>query len=161
MKLYELTGHYNKLQELLEDSELDAQALQDTIEGIEGEIEDKADNMARLIKNLEYNAEALKAEKNKLAQKQQAMENKIANLKAYLQLQMAAMGTEKIKGTIFTVSIQNNPPSLLVADDAEIPMKYWKQIDPVVDREALLKDVKAGAFFKGVHIQQTKGLRIR
>ena len=161
MKLYELTDQYNQLQSMIEDGEVDAATLQDTLLGIECDIEDKADNISKMVKNLEAEAEALKTEKTRLAQKQQSMENKVANIKNYLHVQMAAMGKDKIKGSIFTVSIEKNNPSLIISDDAEIPMQYWKQIEPVVDREALLKDVKAGAFYKGVQIQQTKGIRIR
>jgi chromosome segregation ATPase len=161
MKLYELVGQYNELQAMIEDGEIDEQALADTLESIEGEIEVKADNIARLVKNLEAEEEAFKTEQDRLARKKQSISNKITSIKGYLFQQMTAIGKDKIKGTIFTVALQNNPPSLLVAEDAEIPMKYWKQIEPVVDKRLLLEDIKAGEQIEGVSLQQTKGLRIR
>ncbi len=161
MKLYELTDQYNQLQSMIEDGEVDEQTLQDTLSGIEGEIEDKADNMARMVKNLEANEEALKNEQGRLAHKRLALDNKIANIKNYLQMQMAAMGKEKIKGTIFTVSIQNNPSCLDIEKDDAIPMKYWQEHEPTIDKIALLADMKNGLEVEGVTIKQTKGIRIR
>ena len=49
--LYELTGQYMDLMEMAE--EADPDVLRDTLEGIEGEIEDKADNYAKVIRTLE------------------------------------------------------------------------------------------------------------
>lgn len=49
--LYEITGDYLRLLEMLEEEEsIDPQAFNDTLEGIEGEFEIKADNYARIIK---------------------------------------------------------------------------------------------------------------
>ena len=42
MKLYELTEQFLALQELVYDPEVDEQTFQDTMEGLWGEIEDKA-----------------------------------------------------------------------------------------------------------------------
>ena len=62
MKLYELTDQYDEVINLLYDGETDEQTILDTLESIEGEIEDKADNYARIIKNLSAEAEMVKAE---------------------------------------------------------------------------------------------------
>lgn len=54
--LYELTADFQNLLMLAEDPDTDPQAFADTLEGIEGELEDKADNYARVIRNLEADA---------------------------------------------------------------------------------------------------------
>ena len=51
--LYELTNDYLTLLDMAEDPDIDEQALIDTMEGIEGEIEIKADGYARVMKQLE------------------------------------------------------------------------------------------------------------
>ena len=49
--LYEITGDYLRLLEMLEEEEaIDSKTFADTLEGIEGELEDKADGYARVIK---------------------------------------------------------------------------------------------------------------
>lgn len=51
--LYEIAGDYLRLLEMLEEEEsIDPQAFANTLEGIEGEFEIKADNYARIIKEL-------------------------------------------------------------------------------------------------------------
>ena len=51
--LYEITGDYLRLLEMLEEEEnIDPQAFADTLDGIDGEFEIKADNYARIIKEL-------------------------------------------------------------------------------------------------------------
>ena len=51
--LYEITGDYLRLLEMLEEEEnIDLQAFADTLEGIEGEFEMKADGYARVLKEL-------------------------------------------------------------------------------------------------------------
>ena len=62
MNLYELTGQYLELQNLLESGEYDEQLINDTMEAVEGEIEIKADNYARIIRNFEARIDSFKAE---------------------------------------------------------------------------------------------------
>ena len=42
--IYELTGEYLELMDMLEDEEVDEQTIIDTLEALDGEIENKADN---------------------------------------------------------------------------------------------------------------------
>ena len=55
MKLYELTEQFLALQELAYDPEVDEQTFQDTMEGLWGEIEDKADGYALFSFNIQKN----------------------------------------------------------------------------------------------------------
>ena len=60
--IYELTSDYLNLLELAEDPDIDEQAFLDTLEGIEGALEDKADNYAKCMRMLEADAKGIKAE---------------------------------------------------------------------------------------------------
>lgn len=53
MTLYELTEDYMNLLELAEDPDIDEQAFMDTLDGIEGAIEIKAENYAKVMRQLE------------------------------------------------------------------------------------------------------------
>ena len=61
--LYQLTGDYLELLNMLEDEEIDEQVILDTLEGLDGEIEIKADNYAKLIRHIESNNDAINKEK--------------------------------------------------------------------------------------------------
>ena len=47
---------------MMEDPELDPQTLADTMEAVEGELEIKAENYAKVMKNLEADVAGIKAE---------------------------------------------------------------------------------------------------
>ena len=51
--LYEITQDYMTILAMMEDPELDPQTLADTMEAVEGELEVKAENYAKVIRNLE------------------------------------------------------------------------------------------------------------
>ena len=58
--LYQLTNNYETVLNMLYDEDADEQMILDTLEAIEGEIEDKADNYAKIIKELEAKQNARK-----------------------------------------------------------------------------------------------------
>lgn len=161
MKLYELTEQYNTVYNMALDEDADMISVQDTLEGLEGEIEDKAENIAKLLRGIDADVVALKAEEDRLYKKRAALESKHKGIKLYLESQMMAIGKDKIKGTVFTLSIQNNVPSLNISEDAKIPKMYYIKQDPQLDKRLLLSDVKEGKKIKGVELKQSKSLRIR
>jgi hypothetical protein len=67
-----------------EDAEDIEQAWFDTLEGIEGEFECKAESVAQYIKELNAEAEAIKAEEKKLSARRKAKENAAIRMKDYL-----------------------------------------------------------------------------
>ncbi len=146
MKLYELTEQYDGVMNLLYDGETDEQTILDTLESIEGEIEDKADNYAKIIKNMLGEAEAVKREKDRLQARQQALENRAKWLKDTLQANLEFIGKTKFKTELFSFSVSSNggkQPLVITDNLGEIPGKYLIPQDPVVDKDAvreLLKD---------------------
>ncbi|MED4399840.1 siphovirus Gp157 family protein [Metabacillus fastidiosus] len=158
MKLYELAANYNAVLEMMESDE--SIALTDTLEAIEDQIEDKAENIAKLIKNMDAEAKAIKDEESRLADRRKSIENRVTGLKTYLQGQLEVAGLDKVKRPTLTVSIQNNPPSVKVIDE-KLLIPYMVQQEPKLDKKTLLSDLKEGKQVAGAEIQQTRGLRIR
>ena len=120
MNLYELTGQFLELQEMLEDPEIDSQLLADTMEALEGEIEWKADNYAKVIRNMEGSIEAIKKEQEKLAQKKAILECSIKRLKDNLEQCMRATGKTKFKTDLFSFNIQKNGGAIPVILDVDV-----------------------------------------
>ena len=117
MNLYELTGQFLQLQQMLEDPEVDAQVLADTMEAVEGELEIKADGYGKIIRNFESNVASIKAEKDRLTALQNIYEGSIKRLKDNLQESMTATGKRKIETDLFKFSIQKNGGALPVIVD--------------------------------------------
>jgi Siphovirus Gp157 len=159
MKLYEFTQNYLQLIERAE--EIDEDVLIDTIDSIKESVEEKAENIAKLIRSFEADAKTIKAEEERLAAKRKTIENQIAYLKKYLFEQLETMGIEKIKRPFFTISLQANPPGVDVINSGEIPAEYWNFPDPVLDKKKILSLLKIGEIIPGAAIRKSKGLRIR
>ncbi|MED5052672.1 siphovirus Gp157 family protein [Anoxybacillus rupiensis] len=159
MKLYELAQSYAQLMEMAEEMESDA--LVDTLESLQEAIEDKAENVAKLIKNLEADVKVIKEEEQRLAERRRAIESKVDKLKTYLQEQLETAGLQKVKRPTITVSIQNNPPSVDVIDETLIPADFLIPQPAKVDKKSILERLKNGEAIPGVTLKQTKGVRIR
>ena len=105
--LYELTEDYLQLLTMLEEVE-DEDVVKDTLEGIEGEIEIKADNYAKIIRTIEGNIDSIDSEIKRLQARKKVMENNIGRLKDSLQNAMIATGKTKFKTELFSFGIQKN-----------------------------------------------------
>lgn len=157
MNLYELTQNYLQVLEIAENGD----DLADTLEALEDAIEVKAENTAKVIKQLEANAEMLANESRRLSERKSAIENNVRNLKSYLQEQLEKCGKSKIKGEIFTVAIQNNPQSVDVLDETKIPLEFFIEQAPKLDKKTLLQHLKNEEQIPGAALKQSQSLRIR
>ena len=161
--MYELTNEYLELLELAEDPECDPEVFADTLEGLEGEIEIKADNYAKVMKELDKDIDGLDAEIKRLQAKKSTIVNSKDRMKHTLEDAMRLTGKTKFKTDLFSFNIQNNPPSVELDEDKmdQIPEEYLVQQEPKVDKKKLLADMKAGKEFDFCRIHQSDGLRIR
>lgn len=161
MTLYDLTEEYRLLLELAEDPEVNPETLEDTMEALDGEIEDKADGYAKVIKQLDVNAAALKAEEKRLCAKRTVCENNIKRMKQALQNAMEVANKPKFKTDLFSFGIQKNPAKLVIDDERRIPHDFMTQPDPVPNNKAIREALNEGFEFEWCHLEQTSSLRIR
>jgi hypothetical protein len=159
MKLYEFTQNY--LQLIDRADEIDEDVLIDTIAAIKESVEDKAENVAKLVRSFEADGKTIKAEEERLKTKRKTLENQVAYLKQYLFDHLEIMGIDKVKRPLFTISIQANPPGVDVINSSAIPGEFWNFPDPVLDKKKMLEFLKAGETIPGATIKKSRGLRIR
>lgn len=145
MRLYELAEQWDDVYNMLEDGETDEQVIFDTLESIEGEIEDKADNYAKMIRNLQASVDVLKAEEERLYQRRKSTENHIQRLKDNLQANLEFIGKTKFKTDLFSFSVAKNggKQPLSITDNLdEIPGKYLVPQPPKVNNDAVRELLK-------------------
>lgn len=157
MNLYELSVAFQEVQNM----DLDPEVMQDTLDSIEDAIENKAENIAKLIRNLESDVTAYKEEEERLKTKRQASENKVKWLKTYLEDNMKLTGKTKFKSGMFNFSIQKNPASVNITDEKIIPEEFLIPQLPKIDKTSLKEILKRGIEVPGAELKQTEGLRIR
>lgn len=162
--LYELTGNYLILAEMLDDPDADPITVMDTMDAIEGELDEKAENYGRIIRNLEAEAEAIRTEVDRLSKRRKTIDNNIDSLKKRLQMAMELTNRPKIDTPLFKFYIQKNAPSVVVdMDDLEnFPPEFLTYQEPKVNKAAIKDALKAGLDLEGIaHLEQSQSLRIR
>ena len=162
--LYELTGNYLILAEMLDDPDADPITVMDTRDAIEGELDEKAENYGRIIRNLEAEAEAIRTEVDRLSRRRKTIDNNIDSLKKRLQMAMELTNRPKIDTPLFKFYIQKNAPSVVVdMDDLEnFPPEFLTYQEPKVNKTAIKDALKAGLDLRGIaRLEQSQSLRIR
>ena len=158
-KLYELSTGYKNIEYLLENGE-DNEELAAVLNSLDEEIEDKAENIAKLIKNYEADIEAFKTEEKRIAERRRTLENDVKRLKEYLFNNMKLTGKTKFKSGTFSFNIAKNPPSVEITNQDIISSDY-KVLTETIDKKAILTDLKEGKDVQGAILKQNESLRIR
>lgn len=159
--MYELTSEFMAVLDMANNPDIPPEAIADTLEGIGGEIELKAENSAIIIKELEAEMLKLKAEEIRLSSRRKAIENNIEVIKQRLYNAMKLTGKEKFKTALFNFTIGKNPVKLVIDDESLIPKKYYVKQEPKLDAAKLKEDLKAGALRKYAHLEQGESVRIK
>ncbi|MDT2419479.1 siphovirus Gp157 family protein [Enterococcus avium] len=157
--LYKLSENYNQVIQMAD--QLDDGTLRDTLDSINEAFDDKAENIAKSIKEIEGQADIIKAEKERLAKREQAMRNNAKSMKSYLQEQMEAIGKRKVQGELLTVAIQKNAPSVKIESEQYIPEGFYVPQPSKLDKTQLKNELKNGLEIAGVELVQTESVRIK
>lgn len=162
LKLYDLAAQYEELVPLAEnaDDEAELQAFYDTLDGLQGEISDKVENCAAVVKTLCAQVDAIKVEEKRLGDRRRAIENSAERLKLYMRNGMESAQMDKVKGKLFTITIQSNPPAVVIDDEVKLPADC-KKIKVEVNKAVIAERLKAGTAVPGAHLEHGKSLRIR
>lgn len=155
MKLYDIAEIYENLENI--DDEVAVAAAMDAVDAA---LEEKLESTAKVIRNLEAEADGLEAEEKRLKARKTAVKNRIADIKGYVQGNLEAMGKDKVTSGIFKWSIQANAPSVNILDEDLIPDAYWK-IERKPMKTEIKKAIETGELTEGVELVRTKSLRLR
>lgn len=139
-EMYELSEDYRQVLELMEEDDWDEQTARDTLEAVFGEIEYKAESMAKIIRMFNASAETAKAEADRLSARAKSFNNKADFIKSVLFENMKAINKTKIKTPLFTISIAKNggkEPLKITGSLDDIPGKYLIPQPPVPNNDAI------------------------
>ena len=165
--IYELSEEFLTLWTLMEDGTLDDEALADAFDVAVGDLSAKLEGYCKFIKNLESDIAGLKEEEKRLNTRRKTMENTIERAKAAMQNAMRIAGEKKMPAGTFTVSLQQNPPKVVLDEPyiENIPEKYLVPQEPTINKKLILEDLKEGFAIpelEGVaHLETGESLRIR
>lgn len=153
MTLYEID------QKLLDCIDLETGEIlnEERLNELQMERNEKLEKVALWIKELNAEADALKAEKQAFADRQKAAENKAESLKKWL---ANALAGEKFKTTKVMVSFRKTQ-SIEVADIFALDENYVKYSEPTADKAAIKKAIEAGEIVKGAQLVEGTSISIK
>lgn len=159
--IYELNKNYQEVAALLETAETDEelQAINDTLEMLDVSIEEKVENTAKYIKNVESDIEGIKAEINRLTTLKKQKERNTEWLKTNIEYALKRKGIDKLEVGTFKCGYRKSE-SVEVDDLTAIPSDYTKT-EVKADKTAIKKALKAGEEINGVHIQTNMNFYIK
>lgn len=153
MNLYEIDNA------ILECVDMETGEIVDTekLAALQMERDQKIENIGCWIKNLNADAKALKEEKDNLAARQKAVENKAVSLKEYL---FRYLNGEKFKSAKVAISYRKSD-SVNISPAAEIPEEFLKHAEPTPDKVGLKAALKAGEEFPGITLVTQQNIQIK
>lgn len=155
LSLYELSTNYLQALEFLTDPEMDlpVEAVNDTLEALGGELEDKAINVAKFFRNMEAAADAIKTAEANMAKRRKALENRVQWLKNYIKDNMEICGISDIECPHFKLSIQKNPAAVNILNEDAIPEQFKEQIISwKIDKTAIKNAINSGSVVPGTEL---------
>lgn len=167
MRLYELTGKYLALYELIEAQagEL-SEELEAALGQLEGEIEEKLEKCGHVIKNLEGESEIFLSrakvyidEGKRFKDKADRLAAECARIKTYVLSQLEALGEKKKKTASFSYSIRESQAVQLL-DESLLPSEFI-DYEPKIRKADISKELKAGIAVPGASLQINKSLQIK
>lgn len=151
-KLYEIVA---ELQDFVTQNEglEDEQAYKDTLESLQGELDDKVEQWCHAIKNQEGERDAIKAEADRLSTKAASLTKQVERMKNTLRIYMTEANRKKAGNTI-KASIQKNGgklPIVLTVDPKDLPFDFQKvKIEP--NNEAIRDALEHGQEVPGAEL---------
>ena len=164
MTLYELTAEYAAIMAALEaETEEEYQAdMLEKLGALNEDIAQKGEGYARVIRNMQAEADSLAAEIKRLQGMKKRREDAIERMKAGLLEAMKTAGADKLQTTIGRWSRRLNPPSVVILDPKLVPSEYLIQREPDVDKRAVLNAYKSdGEIVSGTDIVRKESVSFR
>jgi transcriptional regulator with AAA-type ATPase domain len=137
------------------------EAIKDTLEGLTGELENKAENICYVVREIDLDVEKVDSEIKRLQERKKQLNNRKTSLKEYLRTSMEAIDKKGIKTALFTISRTAGRDVALINSEADIPQQFQK-VSVSIDKTLLLKALKAGEQVEGAELSKSaEGLRIK
>jgi hypothetical protein len=158
-------GEYRYLRERLiaEFPDTDEVTLRDTLEGLSSLPEVLAALLRSYLDDLTL-AAALGMRIEQMQERLSRIEHRADKKREWAVRAMEQAHLKRLAEPDFTASLRTVPPSLVVTDEGQIPINFWKPQPPKLDRQGLSTALKSGAAVPGAMLgnaQMTLSVRTK
>lgn len=166
--LYSMADKYTRFFENWEDGLIPEEAVTDTLEAMEGEITEKVDGIASLIKEYRKRSEVMMEEAKALTDRAKTLEKRAEWLKGYLLAQMDKIGTAKVETVRNNVRVSLTHP-LEITDENKLVgwltvnyphlLRVTQKVEP--EKNGIKEVLKNGGEIPGAQIGEKKSIIIK
>lgn len=162
MNLFEINEAIQKCM-VIDDAVVDSETGEildaDYLNGLEMARDEKIENIAKWIKNLDADIEALKKQKEIFESRKKQAERKRDSLKQYLS---AFLNGQKWDAKDKSVAVSfRKSESVNIIDEYQIPVEYLVLPEPKIDKMLLKKDLKSGSVIAGAELVTSNNIQIK
>jgi ElaB/YqjD/DUF883 family membrane-anchored ribosome-binding protein len=160
--LYEIPPRYRHFYETmmeLNDGEVTQDLIQ-VLDAIDEEFSDKVESCCKMIAEFRSRSESAAQESQRLIGKSRVHANKADRLEQYVKENMQQMGSKTIENGLFRATVCDNPISVNIYDEEEIPEKFYRKRNPVLSKVDIKTAIESGEPVSGAELVRTTGLRI-
>ena len=161
MNLYEIDNRIAEAFEAAVDQDtgeiIDDQAYE-ALNGLQMDREQKIEGILLWIKDLNAHADDIKKEKDTLAQRQKAAENKAESLKRYV---ASVLSGEKFSTSRVAVSWRKSESVEYTGDIDDLPRNCIRQKDPEINKTALKRLLLDGYSIPGARMVTKQNMQIK
>ena len=151
--LYEVVSSYRADLDALNALDLDAQTYADTLDGMQGALQDKLRAVIAYSLDLEIEATGAAAASKRMKERAESIDNRVKWLREYALRAMEATGMGEISTDEWAAKVAKKPPAVVIADGIELPAEYVRTtVKTEPDKAALKAALTAGAVVPGVSL---------
>lgn len=160
MTLYELATEYKEFLAAVDEGDIPEEAIADTLQCIEADIDTKIDNTACLIKELEAEEAAIKAEEDRLAQRRKSKAAARERVSDYLAAMMQEIGKSDFESARVRIGFRKTPGKVIAEDEGSFIRWAMEHDDslisygkPTLNKTAIKTALETGRVLNGVRIE--------
>jgi len=135
------------------------ESLRDIIgddEGFAADVIEGETNLVEVVNRLiaqegedDAHIRAIQDYQDKLSHRAATINARIERRRNALLTALQAAGAKSLRCPLGTVGVRPTPPKVITTDEGVIPDEFWKPLDPVLDKRALLAALKEGRTVPG------------
>lgn len=153
MKLHEMSKDYIGFLE----SDMEGEQLAECLDSIEDSFDNKANNIVKLVSSLNVDVEGIDKELKRLQAMKKAITNNQERLKEYLRYNMELTGINKIKHSLFSITLGKPTVTAEIVDIDFLPDNFVStDVVMKADKKEILKALKNGEDIPGAVLSTGK-----
>ena len=142
MTIYEIKGMYMELLAMSQDPDVDPQTVADTLEGMEGLLEEKAEGYGRVLVDLTNKMDGIDREIKRMQARKKSIESNITRMKESLKNAIQAANLKNVRTEHFLFTVKGVKPKLVIDDENKVPDQFKVPVPAKVDKDKLLSYIK-------------------